>query len=112
MPIVLRLRLSLLMFLQLSVWGAWGVTLGTYLFAIGFDGIQIGQAYSTTAWAALLAPLFVGMVADRFFAAQKLMGFLHVAGAALLYWASSVTEPQLSFWTLLLYTLSYMPTVS
>ena len=112
MPLVLRLRLSLLMFLQLFVWGAWFVTLGTYLFEVGFDGVQIGQAYSTTAWAALLAPLFVGMVADRFFAAEKLMGVLHLGGAGLVYWASSLTEPQAFFWVLLLYTLSYMPTVA
>lgn len=108
----IRLRLSAMMFLQFFIWGAWFVTMGTYLARLGFQGTDIGDAYTTTGWAAILSPLFVGMVADRFFAAQRVLGVMHLAGAAVLYWVSQVHEPAAFFWLLLLYALCYMPTVA
>ncbi len=106
-----RTRLSVMMFLQFALWGAWFVTLGTYLLNIGFDGLQVGAAYSTMNWGAILAPIIAGAVADRFFQAQKVMGVLHLVGAAILWWLSSVTDPTTFFWTLLIYAICYMPTL-
>jgi len=106
-----RSKLSVMMFLQFAVWGSWFVTASTYLQAVGFDGLQIGAAYSTMNWGAILAPIIAGAFADRFFEAQKVMGVLHLAGAALLWWISSITDPTLFFWTLLAYAICYMPTL-
>ncbi len=112
MNAIVRTQLSVMMFLEFFVWGAWAVTLGTYLGNIGFSGTDIGYAYSTTGWAAIASPFFIGMIADRFFAAEKVMGVLHLAGAGLMYWATTVTDPTLFFWVLLLYALCYMPTLA
>jgi nucleoside transporter len=106
-----RTKLSVMMFLQFALWGSWFVTLGTYLLKIGFDGLQVGAAYSTMNWGAILAPIVAGALADRFFEAQKVMAVLHLVGAAILWWLSSVTDPVIFFWTLLVYALCYMPTL-
>ena len=108
----IRVLLSVAMFFQFFIWGSWFVTMGTYLFEIGFQGPDIGAAYSTTGWAAIFSPLFVGMIADRYFAAQKVLGFLHLLGGVCLYWAAQITAPGAFFWVLLLYTLCYMPTLA
>jgi nucleoside transporter len=108
-----RARLSAMMFLQFFVWGAWFVTLSTYLGrGLGFAGTDIGDAYSTMPWGAIAAPFLVGMIADRFFAAQRVLGVLHLAGAALLWQAARVTEPRALFWVLLGYALCYNPTLA
>jgi nucleoside transporter len=107
-----RTELSIMMFLQFFIWGAWAVTMGTYLLKIGFTGVQVGNAYSTTAWAAIISPFFIGMVADRFFPAQVVLGVLHLIGGVLMYWASTITDPNLFFWVLLGYALCYMPTLA
>lgn len=107
-----RIQLSVMMFLQFFIWGAWVVTLPTYLDKIGFAGTDIGKAFSTAAWAAIITPFFVGMVADRFFSAEKLLGVAHLLGAGLMYWVSTVTEPGMFFWALLCYTLCFMPTLA
>jgi nucleoside transporter len=108
----IRVQLSAMMFLEFFIWGVWFVTMGNYLGKLGFTGLQIGGAYGTTSWAAFLAPFFVGMVADRFFSAQKVLGVLHLVGAALLYWASRVTAPGPFFFVLLAYAMAYMPTLA
>ena len=112
MNMMTKVNLSVLMLLEFLIWGAWFVTMGTYLGNLGFTGGQIGNAYITTAIAAIISPIFVGMIADKFFPAQRIMGILHLAGAALMYWVSTITSPGLFFWALLAYALCYMPTLA
>jgi len=109
----IRFQLSGMMFLQFFIWGAWFVTLGTYLGqGLKLDGVAIGGAYSTMPWGALIAPFFVGMIADRFFNAEHVLAVCHLLGAVLLWIASSVTDSGLLFWVLFLYALAYNPTLA
>ena len=104
--------LSSMMFLQYYIWGAWYVTMGTYMGEVlTSSGMDIGAAYSAGAIATIISPFFVGMIADRFFAAQKIMGVLHIVGAALLYFATKV-DNQNFYWVILIYSLLYMPTIA
>lgn len=108
-----RTQLSVMMFLQFFIWGAWIVTLGTYLgMGLKFGGDAIGKAYSTMPWGAILAPFIVGMIADRFFSAQKVMGILHLLGGVVMFYATNVTSPMLFFWVVLLYAICYNPTLA
>src|SRR6478735_11433956 len=108
-----RVRLSVLMFLEFFVWGAWYVTMGTYLDKVlGATGVEIGAAYSAMAIATIISPFFVGMIADRYFSAQKLLGVLHLVGAALLFYITTVKSASVFYWILLLYSLMYAPTLA
>lgn len=108
-----RVQLSAMMFLEFFIWGSWYVTMGTYLDKVlHADGVQVGAAYSAMAIATIFSPFFVGMIADRFFDAQKVLGILHLAGAALLYYITSVTDPDVFYWIVLLYSLMYAPTLA
>jgi nucleoside transporter len=105
--------LSAMMFLEFFVWGSWYVTMGTYLDKVlKADGIQVGAAYSAMAIATIISPFFVGMIADRFFSAQKVLGVLHLAGAALLYYITTIDNPNGFYWVLLVYSLLYAPTLA
>ncbi|MCE9606718.1 MAG: nucleoside permease [Planctomycetia bacterium] len=114
----IRVRLSLMMFLQYFVWGAWFVTLGGYiggntdqgrdLFEPGFTGV----AYGTAAIGGMIAPFFVGMIADRFFSSERMLGLLHLAGAGLMYYLSTLTNQNLIYYVLIGYFICYMPTLA
>lgn len=101
------------MFLEFFVWGAWYVTMGTYLDKVlHATGLQVGAAYSAMAIATIISPFFVGMIADRFFSAQKLLGVLHLLGFALLYYITTIKSPSAFYWVLLVYSLMYAPTLA
>ena len=108
-----RRKLSLMMFLQYFVWGAWSVPLGTYLAtALEFPGQQIGLAFGTTAVAAMVSPFFIGMVADRYFPTERILAALHAAGGLVLLVASTQRSFGVFYVVLLLYALCYMPTLA
>ena len=112
MPTTVRLKLSAMMFLEFFVWGAWYVTMGTWLGALGFSGEQIGLTYGTTALAAIISPFFVGMIADRFFATERLLAVLHLLGGAALFYASTRSTFGPLYAAVLIHTLFYMPTLA
>ncbi|NOT75309.1 MAG: nucleoside permease [Cyclobacteriaceae bacterium] len=106
-------RLSVMMLLQYFIWGAWYVTMGTYMSEfLHASGIQIGAAYGALAIATMISPFFIGLVADRFFAAQRIMGVLHLAGGILLYLATTITDNTAFYWVILVYSLLYTPTIA
>ena len=101
------------MFLEFFIWGAWFVTMGTYLSQVlKSEGFQIGAAYSTQSLGAIIAPFIIGLIADRFFSAQRILGILHLAGAILLYMVAKADD-FLHFYPFILgYMIIYMPTLA
>ncbi len=113
MPPIVRFKLSLMMFLEFFIWGAWFVTLGTYLSTVlSSNGDEISAAYSTQSLGAIIAPFIIGLIADRFFSAQRILGFLHLAGAVLMYLAAQSGEFTSFFPFILIYMILYMPTIA
>ena len=113
MRTTIGVQLSLMMLLEYFIWGAWYVTMGTYMGEhLHSSGLQIGAAYSALAIATIISPFFVGLIADRFFAAQRIMGVLHLVGATLLFLATRIVDNTAFYWVILFYSLLYMPTIA
>jgi nucleoside transporter len=113
MKLHIKIRLSAMMFLQYFVWGAWYVTVGTWLGkGLHFTGQQIGLVAGTTAVGAILAPFLVGLIADKLFATEKVLAVLHVVGSLLLLLASRQTSFTAIYALVLLYCLCFMPTLA
>lgn len=105
-------KFCVLHFLEFAIWGAWYVVLGNFLDTRGFSRQEIGRVYGTMAIGAMISPMFLGLVADRYFATQVVIAVLHLIGAVLLFTMSKVRSPQLFFWTTLCYALAFSPTLS
>ncbi|HEY8780488.1 MAG TPA: nucleoside permease [Mucilaginibacter sp.] len=113
MTATIRIKLSFMMFLEFFIWGAWFVTMGTYLTTtLHATGVQNAGAYATQALGAILAPFIIGLIADRYFAAQKILGILHLVGAASLYYATVVGNFEKFYPNILFYMIIYMPTLA
>lgn len=113
MKLPIRVQLSLMMFLQFFVWGAWYGQMGKYLTnQLGATGDQVGFAYAAFSVAMIAAPFFVGMLADRYFAAQKVLGILNLSGAALLFFLTQIRDPDVFIVVMLLYCLTFAPTIA
>jgi len=101
------------MFLNFFIWGAWFVTLGTFLFNnLNASGTQIGSVFSTQSWGAIIAPFIIGLIADRYFNAEKILAILHLAGALLMYQMYNANEISVFYPYALVYMILYMPTLA
>lgn len=109
----LRIRLSAMMFIQFFVWGAWYGQMSKYMFTqLNATGAQVGSAYAAFSIAMIAAPFFIGMIADRYFAAQKVLGALNLLGAGLLFWLTQIGDADNFYWVMLAYCLTFAPTIS
>jgi nucleoside transporter len=108
-----QVQLSFMMFLEFFIWGGWFVTLGSFLGNnLSATGAEAGMAYSTQSWGAIIAPFIIGLIADRFFNAEKILGVLHLIGAVLMYKMSQSTEFATFYPYILGYMIAYMPTLA
>ncbi|UFH34847.1 nucleoside permease [Flavobacterium acetivorans] len=108
-----RFKLSLMMFLEFFIWGAWFVTLGTFLGNnLKASGSEIGSIFSTQSWGAIIAPFIIGLIADRYFNAEKILGILHLGGAFLMYQMYQSDEVAVFYTYVLSYMVLYMPTLA
>lgn len=108
-----QFQLSFMMFLEFFIWGGWFVTLGSFLGNnLGATGAETAMAFSTQSWGAIIAPFIIGLIADRFFNAEKILGILHLIGAFLMYQMSQSTEFSLFYPYVLGYMIAYMPTLA
>ena len=113
MPFSIRARLSVMMFLNYVIWGAWYVTLSTYLTStLHFTGTQAGAVFGTTALASMISPFFVGLIADRYFSTERILAALHFIGAVLLWRVAGARTFGAVYGLLLAYCLCYFPTIS
>lgn len=109
----IKSRLTLMNFLQFFVWGAWLISIGGYLGGtLHFSGSQIGGVFSTLGIASLFMPALMGIVADKWLNAEKVLGICHITSTSMLLWAASITEPALFFWVMLFNSMFYMPTIA
>ena len=109
----IQFQLSLMMFLEFFIWGGWFVTMGTFLGSnLSASGGETAMAYSTQSWGAIIAPFIIGLIADRYFNAEKILGVLHLVGAVLMYLMAQSTEFSVFYPYVLGYMIAYMPTLA
>ena len=109
----IRAQLSFMMFLEFFIWGGWFVTLGSFLGNnLSASGAESAMAFSTQSWGAIIAPFIIGLIADRYFNAEKILGLLHLIGAVLMYKMSQTTEFSVFYPYVLGYMIAYMPTLA
>ncbi len=110
---LIKIQLSFMMFLQFFIWGGWFVTLGTFLGNnLSATGGQIAMAFSTQSWGAIIAPVLIGLIADRYFNAEKILGILHLLGSGLLLFMSQTNDFSVFYLYVFSYMLLYMPTLA
>ncbi|SFS38214.1 nucleoside permease [Sphingobacterium wenxiniae] len=109
----IRFKLSFMMFLEFFIWGAWFVTLGTYLIQnLNAEPLQISNVFSTQSLGAIIAPFIIGMIADRYFNAERILGILHLIGAVLMFQMYNATDIAVFYPYVLVYMILYMPTLA
>jgi len=109
----IKLRLILMNFLQFFIWGSWLISFGGYMgITLHFTGGEIGSIFATMGIASLFMPGLLGIVADRWINAERVLGICHILGAILLLWASTLSNPTLMFWVMLFNSMAYMPTIA
>ncbi|SJZ92047.1 nucleoside permease [Sediminibacterium ginsengisoli] len=109
----IKARLILMNFLEFFVWGSWLISLGSYMIVtLGFNGAEVGAVYATMGIASLFMPALLGIVADRWINAEKVLGACHIIGAILLFWASTVKDYQTFYFIMLLNSMAFMPTIA
>jgi NHS family xanthosine MFS transporter len=108
----IKQKLTVSSFLQFFIWGSWLISTGGYLFSLKFTGIEIGSVFSTLGIASLIMPAILGIVADKWVNAEKLLGICHLVGAACLIMVSFIKDPVIMFWVMLLNSMAYMPTIA
>jgi nucleoside transporter len=108
-----RIKLSIMMFLEFFIWGAWFVTLGTFLGNnLKASGAESAAIFSTQSWGAIIAPFIIGLIADRYFNAEKILGILHLIGAFLMYQMYQSEDVGMFYTYVLSYMILYMPTLA
>lgn len=113
MKTITRVQLSLMMFLEFFIWGGWFVTLGTFLSNnLDASGGQAASVFSTQSWGAIIAPFIIGLIADRYINAEKILGALHIAGAILMYQMYNAESIGVFYPYVLVYMILYMPTIA
>ncbi len=113
MKTTIKIQLSIMMFLEFFIWGGWFVTLGTFLGNnLNATGAETGMAFSTQSWGAIIAPFIIGLIADRYFNAEKILGVLHLVGAILMYQMAQVSDFNGFYPYVLGYMIAYMPTLA
>ena len=109
----IRIKLSIMMFLEFFIWGAWFVTLGTFLGNnLKASGSETAAIFSTQSWGAIIAPFIIGLIADRYFNAEKILVILHLIGAFLMYQMYQSEEVGMFYTYVLSYMILYMPTLA
>ncbi len=109
----IKQRLIVMNFLEFFIWGSWLISLGGYMIlTLGFTGVQVGSIYGTMGVASLFMPALMGIIADRWVNAERVLGLCHIIGAGMLFWASTIKDPGTMYVVMLFNSMFYMPTIA